>query len=258
MIPFSTKSSLQELFINVQAPIGSSLENLKYLKNDLSIFCLSKKELVEEYKSLLRTNLYLQIQINDISSRFKMHNKSVNALEEIDSNFTTIYAHVIRRDLATWANIVIIDKGYNAGLSIGDGVISGHNVVGRIKTIYDNISIVELISSPNFKISACIEYDNFPLIYRGKGGNSLVKYSGIAENITTDLSKLHNKTEKVKIVSSCLSGIFPSGLTIGYISNVTEIKKGVFANAIVELDASFINNLHEVSVLINGIRNISL
>jgi cell shape-determining protein MreC len=88
------------------------------------------------------------------------------------------------------------------------------------------------------------------VVYHGSTNASLTSCFGIAENIAIDSVGSVESSKKVKLVSSSLSGIFPSGLTIGKISDIKGVKSGAFASATVELDSNFLNRLHEVTVLI--------
>jgi rod shape-determining protein MreC len=236
------------MFLNIQAPIWSLPSKIETFKLEaLDVALLPRAELVDYCKELKRANLYLQTQLADLKSAINSGN--ISASGDIYDNFKCEVARVIRRDLATWTSKLIINRGANFGIKPGDGVIAGCSVVGRIGNVYPTVSEIELVSSPAFRISACCEDDNFPVIYRGNACVNLTSYSGVAENITIDSISGVESGEKIRLVSSSLSGIFPSGLTIGKISNVRDIKNGIFATVAVELDSSFLNGLREVVVL---------
>lgn len=254
-LPLGTKTGIQEVFTGIQAPIYAAVEDTTTLITKLKKQLISKDVLIAEYEKLARMNMYLQVRINDLLSASQDNSGTKKSiLEELDTRFKFIYANVVRRDLASWSDELVINKGARAGIKIGDGVIAGRNVVGRIKKIYQQLSVVELLSSPHFRTSACLENDNFPVIFHGCSGSGIVQYRGLAENMITDLptrSTEHKiiKPEKIKLVSSYLSGVFPGGLTIGYLENISDLRGGMFLKAAVEIDGTFINTLHEVVVV---------
>ncbi len=251
-LSLNVEKSIQQIFIDIQAPIYDVVLDVHNASQNLKKNLLSKKELISGYENLMRMNLYLQLCIDDLSSSpiHEIPNKHT-VLENFNDRFRFIYANVVRRDLVNWTNELVINKGINDGVNVGDGVISAHNVVGRIKKVYNKLSVVELLSSRTFRISVCLENDDFPIIYHGTGVANFFQYSGIAENIITDLSDFLKKSncQKLRLVSSYLSGIFPGGLTVGYITHLDDVQGGMFTKARVSLDADFINRLHEVVVL---------
>lgn len=246
LLPRGFIVSVQQAFIEVQAPLYNVVLNGHNFKNFLKKNFVNKKNLIADYENLMRTNFYLQMRINNLLDFIERNHIKSNDFDLKDERFKFVYANVIRRDLIVWANYLVINRGKKDGISIGDGVISKCNVVGRIKEVYDNLSLVELLSSPTFKMSACFEGEHFPIVFQGNGSDILTKYTGIAENIIPQTDKDINGA---RLVSSHLNNIFPGGLTVGYIADVTDIKDGIFFKAVVNLDATFINSLHEVVVL---------
>lgn len=247
----STRAGIQQIFVDIQAPIYVAVSDTGTFLDKAKKKLISRDELLAECERLIRMNLYLQTRIDDLSSSLpKNGERKKSILEDINDRFRFIYANVVRRDLASWSNLLVINRGERDGVQVGDGVIAGNNVVGRIKAVYRMVSVVELVSSPTFRTSACLENDNFPVIFHGSVGFGFSQYSGVAENIVTDLSTPKNKTpNKVRLVSSYLSGVFPGGLTIGYLLSPNDSQGGMFAKSAVELDENFINTLHEVVVL---------
>lgn len=251
-LPLGIREDIRNVFVGVQAPIYSAISDTSTFIAKVKKNLISKGTLLAEYEKLARMNSYLQVCIDDMvnASQGRQNSNKKSVLESIESRFNFIYANVVRRDLASWSDELVINRGAQDAIQVGDGVISGNIVVGRIKKVFRNLSIVELLSAPTFRMSACLENDNFPVIFHGNANSDFTQYSGIAENIVTNLSENRSrKIGKVRLVSSYLSDIFPGGVTIGYINKIDDMYGGMFTKTEVELDANFINTIREVAVL---------
>ena len=74
----------------------------------------------------------------------------------------------------------------------------------RQKT-YAKHSLVELVSSPTFRIAARFKHDVRPITYQGKTSASFTKPNGIATNVPNDIST----GQTLQLVSSKLGGHVP-------------------------------------------------
>lgn len=141
----------------------------------------------------------------------------------------------------------MIRKGSKHGITPGAAVIYEKGVAGRIKEVYPSSSIVELVSSPGFRIAARFVGDNRPITYSGIDNPAFSKPKGHVENIPIDISiQLDRPT---MLISSRLGGHFPEGLPIGKLSKLEPSISGLFNQGAIELDPH-LHSLQEVTVLI--------
>ena len=85
-----------------------------------------------------------------------------------------------------------------------------HGVVGRIKEVHANSSIVELVSSPTFRVAARFLGDNRPITYKGSELTTFANPTGEVHNIPNDI--VINPEAPLRLVSSQLGGILPRWL----------------------------------------------
>lgn len=157
-------------------------------------------------------------------------------------------ARIARRNIGVWWQQIVIRRGRADGIRAGCPVISSAGVVGRVHEVHANTSVVELISSPSFRISAYIEGDNYPVTYQGAGispsGKPLGKISDIPSDYPVQFEKLPS------VITTGIGGIFPAGFELGKLTNeMYRSRDGLFFVAPVELRDS-LNSIEEVSVLI--------
>ena len=63
---------------------------------------------------------------------------------------------IIGRSADNWHKQVIIDKGLNENIMIGDSVLSNRGIVGQIVEANKQTSTIQLISDPSFKLGCKI------------------------------------------------------------------------------------------------------
>lgn len=243
IIPNTLKRDIKHLFEHVQAGIYTSTVTIEELRKRFENKLLSKSELVGFCEQLIRQNIFLQTQIDTIVAE-KQYNHDRYTL----GNFITIPAKVLRRDIATWTNELIINIGHNDGIQKNMGVISNGYAIGRIKSTTENTSIVELLTSPTFRIAchALNDIKYHPIIFSGKNTSSLNKARGHAEEIPYEI---FNNSNTITLITSSLSGIFPEGIIIGTVKSPYN-KGEEYFNETVHLNGNLLSHLYEVSVLI--------
>ncbi len=247
IIPVVVKSFLRVTFYEFQAPVWSALSEIRNFQNNWSLHNHSKAEIIEAGKDLARLNAAYELRLQTfetLTSELKRLEKLLNLQSHVI--YRNEVARVIRRDINSWWHQVIISKGHNFNIVEGAAVIYSGGVVGRIKEVHSNTSVVELVSDINFRIAAHIENDERPVIYSGSVNLVFSQPSGLVRNIPPDVSSNINS---IRLVSSKLGGAFPDGLTIGQIENVKMDSNGLFQNGDVKLDQQLLS-LEEVVVLL--------
>lgn len=152
-----------------------------------------------------------------------------------------------RRELNAWWQHIIIRKGQNYGIPLGAAVVFRDGVVGRIKEVRYSTSVVELISSPSFRMAATFEGDTRPITYQGRHNTALTYAWGEIRDVPPDIKA--SRKHPQRLISSRLGGIFPQGLFIGEAISLEPDSNGLFSRGIVRLSPN-IRDIHEVSVLI--------
>lgn len=156
-------------------------------------------------------------------------------------------ARVARRDLTAWWQRFTIRKGRNYGIPEGAAVVYAGGVVGRVREVHAYTSVIELVSSPGFRMAASLEGESRPVTYQGLPNPPFVPPIGEAMNIPPDVRV--SRAEPRRLVSSRLGGVFPEGLTIGLITAVEPGSDGYFQQGLVQLDPE-LSSLKEVAIVV--------
>ena len=156
-------------------------------------------------------------------------------------------ARVARRDFTGWWQRIIIRKGKNYGIAVGSPVVFAGGVVGRVTEVDLYTSVVDLVTSPTFRIAASVAGNSRPLSYQGGLNDSFKSPRGTVEYVPNDI--VATPAQTIHLVTSGLGGVFPSGLSIGEITNLKPSPEGLFKDGEVTLDER-LGSLTEVTVLV--------
>lgn len=176
-------------------------------------------------------------------------NKEVAKLRDLldlkkNLNYKSISASVIGRSSDNWHKQIVLDKGLNQGIMIGEAVLSNKGIIGQVVEIGKNTSVVELISDPSYRLGCKLSEKNILGILTGKT-NSL----GILEFIPigTDV-KVGDKIVTSGISSRGLLPTYPAGHPIGKVSTVSK-KKSKSSDLYIEVKLSEnLDSINEVLV----------
>lgn len=203
------------------------------------------REKLTEYKTL----------IYDVQEVEKENERLRQTLELIDSprDYDTILATVIARSPERWIEQIIINRGSQHGIEKNMAVITSEGMIGKIKSVSNLTSTVQLISSFDQlnRISASVVREDGENIF-----GLIEDYDEKREMLifrVIDQSGATLKEDDV-VVSSNLGGLFPSGLMIGTIKEVTPDQYGLTKVAYVKPAA----NLYNISEVIVVDRNLEV
>lgn len=211
----------------------------------------SKNDLIRAGRDTARLAATMQYEIAQ-NNGLKEENARLLKLIGMEErpDFRTVPARVVQRRLSMWWQQIILRKGKADGICVGCPVVNAYGVVGRVRQVFETTCVVELISSPAFRISATIEgIENCAVTYQGAGASPLRAASGKIADIPADAVFPEGIT-RLEVVTSGLGGIFPAGLKIGTVSATpTNFADGMFRGVPVEL-AQRLAAIEEAAILV--------
>ncbi|HOO77634.1 MAG TPA: rod shape-determining protein MreC [bacterium] len=158
------------------------------------------------------------------------------------SPYRTLGARVVGRDIRHWYQAVTIDKGTRRGVRVGAGVVTGRGVVGRVIEAGAGSARVLLLIDPNCRVGSMIRSSRVPGVAVGDGeGGCSLEY----------LSRQAQIGEGERVVTSGLSGTFPSGIPVGTVTAVESEEHGLYQSARVAPAVEF-EKLYRVLVLLEN------
>lgn len=248
LAPPVLKRFSRNFFYEFQAPALTLKSHLEDLQTYWSMSSRSKTDLIEAGRDLARMNAVLQIRLQESADL----RGEVQRLERIlhlpqANSYHYEVARVAERSMSPWWQQLIIAKGEDYGIPVGAAVVYSGGVVGRIKEVHANTSVVELVSSPGFRMASTIEGDAEPITYTGLVNPPFSPPLGQALNVPPRAKA--SPAEPLRLVSSPLGGIFPAGLLIGEMYRLEPGQDGYFQQGSIRLSPD-LNRLREVAVII--------
>lgn len=203
---------------------------------------------VNEENDILETSLD---RIDAIETENVELRRQIDALKnELNIDYTLtdyeyLNATVTSRSVGYWYNTITINKGSYNGIKKDMVVINGKGLIGRVIKTSTFTSDVRLIttSETNNKISVHISNgDNnlYGLINNYDYSKNLLEVEGISNTKDVDVGDF--------VYTSGLGGIFPSGILIGSVSEITTDSYDLAKIIKVKPSADF-SNINYVSVL---------
>jgi rod shape-determining protein MreC len=222
-------SPVENLFTKVFSPVGN-------FASDVRNFSQSKKQITELNKQidLLKAK---QVLDEDMVSQL---NQLRNVLDLAGSGgYQVVAARVINRgSTETFKETMTIDVGSRSGITKNMTVISESGLVGVVKSVTSNSSIVLLMSDPTFKVGVRIAGTQSIGVVSGQGGS-------------TYLLQLLDATGEIKegdaLVARGSAGDRPfvPGVPVGIVTTVSSNASSITQNADVESSA----NLEKITVV---------
>jgi len=191
------------------------------------------EHLVEE-NSLLKADL-------DRFEEVRLANDRLRRLLDFKEEFQlpTLPAQVISEDASSWFRTVVIDKGSGDGVAEGMPVVVAEGVVGRTIRVAAHQSTVLLITDASSAVASLVQDNRTRGICRGEGVQLTLDFAlRLAEIEVGD-----------RIVTSGTGGVFPKGLLVGSVSQVSKGDYGLFQAVSVTPSVDF-SRLEEVLVLL--------
>lgn len=212
-----------EYFYRVTFPISNTARNL------VTIF-----DIIEERDSL--KNQLASISYDKaLAYRLKLENSllrdQLGLSDKKEYNFIEAEIDIVNNNLAS--KTITINKGTLDGVSKDMAVIiPGNILVGQIKEVHDNYSVVQLITDKKFNASSI-------LVDRGVVGELK---SNDSEGKIIDLIKTNEVIEKDDVIATSGIDKLPAGLLIGVVSNVSNNDGALFKSIEARLFFNYFNN----------------
>jgi len=248
LLPFVFKTFTRATFFEIQAPLTVADSYAHDLQDFWSNRLRSKDELLQAGRDLagLVAKYDFSVQQNQQLEADILRLENLLNLPPLPA-FRLEPARVAQRDFSGWWQRFTIRNGKNFGLTVGAPVVFSGGVVGRITEVHRYTAVVDLVTSPTFRLAASLAGDNRPISYQGGLNDSFKAPRGTVEFVPLEFTAARNAPRR--LVTSGLGGIFPAGLSIGEILNLELSADGLFKAGDVQLDER-IGTLTEVTVLV--------
>ena len=211
-----------------------------YLK-ELKEAIVNYQKIIEENKELKNEHIKYNILVSSNEKLIEENNRLRELLgikEEDKIKFRV--AKVNFRNPSNLYARFYINLGKKDGIKRNMIVLSGETLIGKIGRVYDNYSIVDMITSENFNVSAITESQMLGII-KGSDEDDGTLYF---EANTFENSIVVGE----KVYTSGISEIYPKGIYIGKVSEIDDGDGEIFRSIKVKNDVDILN-MTEVLIL---------
>ena len=194
---------------------------------------------------LVQENVKLELQIERLRSVLMELTADSVGIEKVKADALKGYdiyrANVINNSLTHVDNYITLDKGENDGIRPEMGVINGSGVVGIVYHTSANYSVVIPVLNSKSSISCKIKRSDYFGFLKWEGGSS--EYATVKDMPRHSLFSLGDT-----IVTSGHSAVFPGGIPIGTVEDISDSHDGLSYLLKVKLFTDF-GRLNDVRVI---------
>ena len=206
---------------------------------------------------LLFTVLYKDKDIDQTESYIFQKNLNVHLEDEIEqlrdtlslnqtlTGYDVVNATVITRNKSYWYQTLTIDKGKKDGLKKNMVAITKNGLIGKLQNVTNHSSEIKLITANdiNNKVSVSIstkDVDTTAILSGYDKESNLVLVNGVDSLVDVKKGDV--------VTTSGLGGMFPRGIYIGVVEEITNDKYGLSKTLGIKTNQDF-NNIHYVTIL---------
>lgn len=215
-------------------PIQNGLTYLKNWMSGNNTFFTNINNLQEENEELKKKNSELEKSLRELEI-VKSENSTLKEYVNLKDKYTeyeTIPAYVINKDISNYNDTIVINVGKDDGIEVNMPVIADQGLVGHVISVTSKTAKVQTIVDTASTISCTLTTSRDNVIARG----TLEEKSTLkATYIPTSATVLEGNT----IETSGLGGIYPKGIHIGTIKKVITGKNITDRYAMIETAVDF-------------------
>ena len=192
-----------------------------------------RREKMQLKSQLIHAHAKLQQQDYILAQNARLQGiLSTTKPEQFDLNL----AQVIGKDTNLLRQIVVLNKGEQDGVQVGQTVIDEDGVLGQIINVYPNTSRLLLITDEQQSVAVTV---------KRTGQRAIVTGQGIPSSLSLNyVFKTSDVRVGDELVSSGLGGRIPAGYRVGRIAHVKDEQTDNFRTIEVTPAANFIDNAY--------------
>ncbi len=220
--------------------------------NSIGRFVSKRIKSLEDASDLREENDKLKARVDDLerelasleSDQQELKNlRELYKLNKAYESYDMVGARIIATDSSNWYNSFTINKGAKDGIKVDMNVIAGNGLVGIVSNVGKNYSKVRAIIDDTSSVSAMFDTTADNCIV--SGSLKSIKDGYITVDHITKGAKIN---EGDMLVTSNVSSKYLPGITIGYVSDITQDENGLTKSGKVAPVVDF-KHLQEVLII---------
>lgn len=202
--------------------------------------------LTEVNKTLAEENAQLKRQVQQFNESLYELNVRQSTDEDLLGKYEYISAKVIKNSTRSFENYITINKGEKHGIEPGMAVIDNEGVIGKVKTVSKNYSVVISVLHANSLISSKIKRTGDLCTVKWDGENYLsAQVLYLPRHIKLNVGD--------SVITSGYNAVFPEGISVGTIQSFEISEDALFYNVKLDL-ASDLNRISYVYLIKNNLK----
>jgi len=153
-------------------------------------------------------------------------------------SYDLVPVKVIARDPSHQYRSVVVSGGKNQGVSMYMPLVSEYGAVGKVIQVIGNMSAVQLLRDPSSRTSAMVRRSRSVGILQTENGREFFVRLRSHEDVQVGDT----------VITSGLGGIYPRGLTVGFVSKVDDNSNLLFKRAYIDFSVDF-GKLEELFIM---------
>jgi rod shape-determining protein MreC len=176
---------------------------------------------VSQQNDDLKKSLNYAIEKNNQWHELELANNRLRNMLKFQKSLANrvVAAEVIGKDPSAWFKTVIIDKGKADGLQKGLPVVLPQGIAGQVIEVSDHYSKVMLMIDRNSAVDALVQRSRARGIIKGASADKC-RFEFVLRKNDVQVGDT--------VVASGLDGVYPKGLLIGQISDLSERNSDIF------------------------------
>lgn len=223
-------------------PIQRTIYNTGNYFKETSYAVTEYKRILEENRKLKNENVKLDMAI-EFNKTLAEENKRLQELlkmkETVDLDLKV--AKVNFRSPSNLYERFYINLGTKDGMQKNMIVLAGKTLIGKIGKVYEDYSLVDMVTGENFNLSVLTESQMLGIAKGSDEGSGELYFEPNTFENTLQLGE--------KVYTSGISEIYPKGLYVGYISEIDQDESQIFRSIKIKTDLDILN-LNEVLVIV--------
>jgi rod shape-determining protein MreC len=235
---------LEKVIRDTYVPLQGGVSSIRNNWDGWTAVFSDKSHMQQQIKLLEAENSQLALE-NQSLQEYKQESFRLRKMLNFDNanreNYDLLPAHLIARSPNNWYECITIDRGFRQGVKKDMAVISPNGLVGRVGSVSENSAQVNLITDREMAVGAIIQ--------KTRETNGIIEGLGDSNQLRMINIPYYSKIkEGDRIVSSGLSAIYPPGINIGTVTEVSREPNGLLLVATIKPTVDF-NKLEEVFVI---------
>ncbi len=228
------------------SPIQSGVASVTGWVRDRVRGAFSSGELIDRVAELELENMQLEYRVSQLQEDARENERlsgllsAYNRYDELDP----IYARVIAKDPGQWFEMFTINRGQSSGVAKGMAVITSGGLAGRVYEVGLYYAKVVCVINADSAVACLVERTRDNGIMRGQ----LTASSSDSLCRMYYVPAVNDIMPGDTIVTSGLDGIYPKGLTVGTVAEVSRQSETSDQYLVIQPAADF-EHIEEVLVL---------